>query len=93
MIGYLYSTSFASRPLFGERVTEFEERTLALLAGHADDAGRLIEHARFDVLLGPSPLNIAPKGRLRGIELLGDPPPYAQVPWADCRHACGLGPC
>lgn len=55
VIGYLYSTSFASRPLFGERLAEFEERARALLAGHADDAGRLIEQARFDVLLARRP--------------------------------------
>ncbi|MEU1193066.1 class I SAM-dependent methyltransferase [Streptomyces sp. NPDC005859] len=36
VIGYLYSTSFASRPLFGERLEEFEDRALALLTEHAD---------------------------------------------------------
>ncbi|MFD7054834.1 hypothetical protein ACFWBS_42135 [Streptomyces mirabilis] len=54
VIGYLYSTSFASRPLFGDRLEEFEERALALLTEHAD-VGVLIEHASFDVLLARRP--------------------------------------
>ncbi|MEU9435033.1 hypothetical protein [Streptomyces sp. NPDC048252] len=54
VIGYLYSTSFAARPLFGNRLDEFQERALALLTDH-DDAGVLIEHARFDVLLARRP--------------------------------------
>ncbi|WP_435613480.1 class I SAM-dependent methyltransferase [Streptomyces sp. bgisy159] len=54
VIGYLYSTSFASRPLFGDRLQEFEERALALLSEHTD-AGGLIEHARFDVLIARRP--------------------------------------
>ncbi|MET8127491.1 class I SAM-dependent methyltransferase [Streptomyces sp. NPDC005231] len=51
VIGYLYSTSFAARPLFGERVDDFERRAHALLDGHAS-AGGLIEHASFQVVLG-----------------------------------------
>ncbi|WP_327188036.1 class I SAM-dependent methyltransferase [Streptomyces sp. NBC_01334] len=54
VIGYLYSTSFAARPLFGNQLEEFQERALALLTEHAD-AGVLIEHARFDVLLARRP--------------------------------------
>jgi SAM-dependent methyltransferase len=50
VIGYLYSTSFASRPLFGAGLKEFEERALALLTDHAG-AGVLVEHARFDILI------------------------------------------
>ncbi|MEU5592637.1 hypothetical protein [Streptomyces sp. NPDC020298] len=38
VIGYLYSTSFASRPLFGDRLEEFELRALTLLTDHADAA-------------------------------------------------------
>ncbi|MEU0195016.1 hypothetical protein ABZ250_35185 [Streptomyces afghaniensis] len=48
------STSFASRPLFGDRLEEFEERALALLTEH-NDAGVLIEHARFEVLIARRP--------------------------------------
>lgn len=51
VIGYLYSTSFASRPLFGERVEDFERRARALLDEHSA-AGGLIEHASFQVVLG-----------------------------------------
>ncbi|MFF0163857.1 hypothetical protein ACFYRY_41105 [Streptomyces sp. NPDC005263] len=54
VIGYPYSTSFASRPLFGARLQEFEERAHALLTEHADADG-LIEHARFDVLIARRP--------------------------------------
>lgn len=50
VIGYLYSTSFASRPLFGAGLGEFEERALTLLTEHAG-AGILVEHARFDILI------------------------------------------
>ncbi|MEU8954882.1 class I SAM-dependent methyltransferase [Streptomyces sp. NPDC048518] len=51
VIGYLYSTSFAARPLFGERVQDFERRARVLLDGHAADGG-LIERASFQVVLG-----------------------------------------
>ncbi|MFJ8980152.1 class I SAM-dependent methyltransferase [Streptomyces sp. NPDC102282] len=50
VIGYLYSTSFAARPLFGERVEDFEPRARALLDEHAAASG-LIEHASFQVVL------------------------------------------
>ncbi|MER5490539.1 class I SAM-dependent methyltransferase [Streptomyces sp. NPDC002490] len=51
VIGYLYSTSFAARPLFGERVDDFERRARALLDEHTT-AGGLVEHASFRVVLG-----------------------------------------
>ncbi|MEU5632225.1 class I SAM-dependent methyltransferase [Streptomyces rishiriensis] len=54
VVGYLYSTSFAARPLFSDRLEEFEERALALLTEYAD-VGVLIEHASFDVLLARRP--------------------------------------
>ncbi|MER7194845.1 class I SAM-dependent methyltransferase [Streptomyces flaveolus] len=51
VIGYLYSTSFAARPLFGEQVDDFERRARALLDKHTAADG-LIEHASFQVVLG-----------------------------------------
>ncbi|MFD4337840.1 class I SAM-dependent methyltransferase [Streptomyces anulatus] len=51
VIGYLYSTSFAARPLFGEQVDDFERRARALLDEHTAADG-LIEHASFQVVLG-----------------------------------------
>ncbi|WP_371632152.1 class I SAM-dependent methyltransferase [Streptomyces sp. NBC_01259] len=51
VIGYLYSTSFAARPLFGEQVDDFERRAHDLLDKHTA-AGGLIEHASFQVVLG-----------------------------------------
>ncbi|MEK8146353.1 class I SAM-dependent methyltransferase [Streptomyces sp. M10(2022)] len=51
VIGYLYSTSFAARPLFGERGEDFERRARALLDEHAAASG-LIEHASFQIVLG-----------------------------------------
>lgn len=51
VIGYLYSTSFAARPLFGQRVEDFERRARVLLDEHAAASG-LIEHASFQVVLG-----------------------------------------
>ncbi|WP_371665833.1 class I SAM-dependent methyltransferase [Streptomyces sp. NBC_01241] len=51
VIGYLYSTSFAARPLFGERVDDFEHRARALLDEHTA-AGGLVEHASFQIVLG-----------------------------------------
>ncbi|MFI5804448.1 class I SAM-dependent methyltransferase [Streptomyces sp. NPDC051561] len=50
VIGYLYSTSFAARPLFGDRVDDFERRARALLTEHAATEG-LTENAVFNVLL------------------------------------------
>ncbi|MEV1040471.1 class I SAM-dependent methyltransferase [Streptomyces sp. NPDC050204] len=64
VIGYLYSTSFSSRPLIAGdagnkeerelRVKDFEQRARTLLTGHAARGG-LVEHARFDVLLARRP--------------------------------------
>ncbi|MEU6407061.1 hypothetical protein [Streptomyces sp. NPDC046985] len=51
MIGYLYSTSFAARPLFGEQVDDFERRARVLLDEHTA-AGGLLEHGSFPVVLG-----------------------------------------
>ncbi|MET7489369.1 class I SAM-dependent methyltransferase [Streptomyces sp. NPDC005538] len=50
VIGYLYSTSFAARSLFGDHVEEFERRARALLDEHAGASG-LVENAVFSVLL------------------------------------------
>ncbi|MFE6101277.1 class I SAM-dependent methyltransferase [Streptomyces laurentii] len=50
VIGYLYSTSFAARPLFGDRIAEFERRAHWLLDEHAARGG-LVENAVFHVLL------------------------------------------
>lgn len=50
VIGYLYSTSFAARPLFGQHVEEFERQARALLDDHAASTG-LEENAVFSVLL------------------------------------------
>lgn len=36
ILGYLYSTSFASRGLFGERIEEFESAVKDTLANHGD---------------------------------------------------------
>lgn len=64
VVGYLYSTSFASRPLIGgdapverdreRRITEFENRANTLL-GHYTVDGQLLEQARFDILLARRP--------------------------------------
>ncbi|KAB7835776.1 class I SAM-dependent methyltransferase [Streptomyces mobaraensis] len=51
VLGYLASTSFAARPLFGDRWEEFETQALQLLREHAQDDG-LIEPAEFTVLIG-----------------------------------------
>jgi trans-aconitate methyltransferase len=37
ILGYLYSTSFAARPLFGDRVGEFEAALKARLADYSDN--------------------------------------------------------
>lgn len=52
VIGYLYSTSFAARPLFGEQAEDFERRARALLDEHAAVGDGLIEHASFQIVLG-----------------------------------------
>ncbi|MGW7304066.1 class I SAM-dependent methyltransferase [Streptomyces sp. NPDC054835] len=51
VVGYLWSTSFAGRELFGDRLDDFERHARALLAEHAAD-GVLTEHAVFQVVLG-----------------------------------------
>ena len=50
VLGYLSSTSFAARDLFGDRLADFEHQALHLLTEHAEP-GRLIEPATFTVLL------------------------------------------
>jgi len=54
VVGYLYSTSFAARPLFGVHVDDFERRARALLDQHASSGG-LTENAVFSVLLARRP--------------------------------------
>jgi ubiquinone/menaquinone biosynthesis C-methylase UbiE len=54
VIGYLYSTSFAARPLFGDRIEEFEAAATALLTMHAA-TGPLVEDAGFQVVLARRP--------------------------------------
>ncbi|MFF0479412.1 class I SAM-dependent methyltransferase [Streptomyces sp. NPDC004284] len=51
VIGYLYSTSFASRAVFGDQVDAFEHRARALLDRYAATSGGLTEHAVFTLLL------------------------------------------
>ncbi|MFQ6197095.1 class I SAM-dependent methyltransferase [Streptomyces sp. NPDC000405] len=50
VLGYLASTSFAARPLFGDRWAEFETQALELLREHAQ-GDVLIEPAVFTVLI------------------------------------------
>ena len=52
VIGYLYSTTFASRDLFGDRVKEFENSIHEILALYADTNGILDEQANFKVVVG-----------------------------------------
>ncbi|MFD7862244.1 class I SAM-dependent methyltransferase [Streptomyces sp. NPDC059783] len=51
VIGYLYSTSFAAQPLFGNQLDDFEKRARALLGEYAA-AGGLAEYASFQVVFG-----------------------------------------
>ncbi|WP_424892253.1 class I SAM-dependent methyltransferase [Streptomyces sp. XH2] len=51
VVGYLSSTSFAARPLFGDRWSEFETQALELLRQH-DQGDGLVENAEFTVVLG-----------------------------------------
>jgi trans-aconitate methyltransferase len=55
VIGYLYSTTFASRDLFGDRVEEFEKAVLEVLASYADERGILTESASFKIVVGTKP--------------------------------------
>lgn len=52
VIGYLYSTTFASRDLFGDRVEEFEQAIHEVLARYSDPNGTLDERANFNVVVG-----------------------------------------
>ncbi|MGW5688894.1 class I SAM-dependent methyltransferase [Nonomuraea sp. NPDC003754] len=54
VIGYLYSTSFAARTLFGDRIEEFEDAATTLLQQFAHD-GPLLEDAEFQVVLARRP--------------------------------------
>ncbi|MFF0250344.1 hypothetical protein ACWEU6_10305 [Streptosporangium sandarakinum] len=54
VIGYLYSTSFAARSLFGEAIEEFEDEAITLLQQFAAD-GPLLEDVEFQVLLARRP--------------------------------------
>ncbi len=54
IIGYLYSTSFARRELFGDDVERFEEDLTRALDKEFPD-GRFEERARFDILLAKKP--------------------------------------
>jgi SAM-dependent methyltransferase len=54
VIGYLYSTSFAARPLFGDRIEEFEAAATDLLTTHAA-TGALVEDTDFQVILARRP--------------------------------------
>ncbi|WP_131785299.1 class I SAM-dependent methyltransferase [Protofrankia symbiont of Coriaria ruscifolia] len=51
VIGYLYSTSFAARPLFGDRAQVFERRVREVLAGFSSD-GTLVEENEFRIHVG-----------------------------------------
>lgn len=54
ILGYLYSTSFASRDLFGDRLAEFEVRARAVLAEHSD-GGTYPEDNEFLIRIGRRP--------------------------------------
>jgi SAM-dependent methyltransferase len=54
IVGYLYSTSFASRDLFGDDVTRFEH-DLAEALGRHGDGERFVERASFGVWIGDKP--------------------------------------
>jgi predicted TPR repeat methyltransferase len=55
VIGYLYSTTFASRDLFGDRLAEFELAVQEKLAGFVDSSGLLHESADFKIVVGTKP--------------------------------------
>lgn len=51
ILGYLYSTSFSARPLYGERLGEFERDLLATLE-EIGRGGPLVEPADFELVMG-----------------------------------------
>lgn len=51
ILGYLYSTSFAARPLFGGRINEFETAIRTTLSAHSDD-DTYTEDNEFVIRLG-----------------------------------------
>ena len=51
VMGYLYSTSFASPTLFGDRLEEFDTAARAVLAKHGDD-GQFTEDNEFLIRIG-----------------------------------------
>lgn len=55
VLGYLYSTTFASRDLFGTRIDEFESALMERLSEFVDDEGLLSEAAEFKVVVGTKP--------------------------------------
>jgi ubiquinone/menaquinone biosynthesis C-methylase UbiE len=54
ILGYLYSTSFAARHLFGDKLPDFERAVTAVLAEHADD-DTFAEENEFLIRLGRRP--------------------------------------
>ncbi|HSX27846.1 MAG TPA: class I SAM-dependent methyltransferase [Candidatus Saccharimonadales bacterium] len=55
IIGYLYSNSFAAKPLFGDYVEQFESAVHQRLEPLAEDDGTFKEHNEFSVLLATRP--------------------------------------
>lgn len=54
ILGYLYSTSFASPQLFGDRIDEFDKTARATLANFSD-SDRFIEENEFLIRIGRRP--------------------------------------
>jgi len=54
--GYLYSTSYASRSLFGDRLAEFQFALHDMLNGHMRAGGNLTEHARAQLITAHLPV-------------------------------------
>lgn len=66
VVGYLYSTSFAARPLLGERATGFEEDLRAELL-RFDPAGTYPEDITYQAIVArPSPVDAAPAAAEEG---------------------------
>ncbi len=55
VIGYLYSTTFASRDLFADRIGEFELAIHEVLSPYKDQQGLLYERASFKIVVGTKP--------------------------------------